>query len=228
MNATKITKYSKSVWCISALLFAASSAFATGFTLPATTTGPGKIDLGFFSGGTVLSVTASGQISLLDGSGFNTFADGSLVNPINPVGDLANYGYVNAGASGYPTTFGGDGINHYTGGGLNYDVNLGAFGLAGAQSTDTTNPNTIRLGAVVGTFSASPLFTDWFYIGTGATIVVPGGGANLYVAVNDTTYPNNSGSYDCNINIVPEPTTASFLLIAAGGMLFRRALKASK
>lgn len=226
MNATNLNNYIKILSCIAGLLIAAVNSFALSFGVPATTTGPGKIDLGFFSGGTVLSVTASGQISLI--TGWDTFADGSLVNPINPVGDLANYGYVNASASGYPTSFGGDGINHYAGGGANYDVNAGAFGLTGASSTDTTNPNTIRFGAVVGTFNASPSSTDWFYIGTGTTVVVPVGGANLYIAINDTTYENNTGDYIANVNIVPEPATASFLLIAAGGMLFRRALKPAK
>lgn len=219
-------KYILHAACVAGLLFSSLSAFALGFSLPATTTGPGKINLGAFSGGTVLSVTASGQISLI--TGWDTFADGSLVHPINAVGPLASYNHANVGASGYPTTFGGDGINHYAGGGANFDINSGTFPLAGAHSTDTTNPNTIRLGAVVGTFSASPAFTDWFYIGTGATFVVPGGGANLYVAVNDTTYENNSGSYACNINVVPEPSTASLLLMASSGLLLRRFQKASR
>lgn len=173
-----------------------SGAFATSFTLPATTTGALKIDLGLYSGGTVLTVTASGQISLI--SGWDTFADVSLVHPINAVGGLANYGYANAGASGYPTANGGDGINHFSGGGANYDINAGSYGLAGAHTTDTTDINAIRFGSVVGTFLSSPTFSDWFFIGTSRTVTVPVGGAHLYVAVHDTTYPNNSGSYSGN------------------------------
>ncbi len=217
MNANDTTKYIKTVSCIAGLLFVAASTFATVFTLPATTSGSGKLDLGFYSGGSVLTVTMSGETSVVSGSdnsSIDTFADGSLVHPIE--GEVAYWwGYANAGALDYPTTFGGDGINHYPGGGANYDTGGYGFALAGAWSTDTTNPNTIRYGAVVGTFSASPASTDWFYIGTEATVVVPDGGANLYVAVNDAVWENSSGQYLGDVNVVPEPTT-----IALGGMAF--------
>lgn len=199
MKTTFITKYTKKFCTVAGLLLAAASTFAGSFTLPATTSGPGKIDLGFYAGGSSVVITATGQISLLAGSGFDTFADGSLVNPINPVGELANYDYVNAGATGYPTTFGGDGINHYPGGGANFDINAGTFTLGSAISTDTTNPNTIRFGAVVGTFNPNPAQSDWFLIGTGKTVVVPAGGANLYIAVSDTSSDNNAGDYTCNV-----------------------------
>jgi hypothetical protein len=208
MMATIRTRGATALVLAALFVLAPAGSRAANFTLPATTTGPGKIDLGFFSGGTLLSVTASGQISLI--SGWDVFADGSLFNPINPVGELANYGYVNAGASGYPTVNGGDGINHFPGGGANYDVNAASYGLAGAWTTDTTNPGAIRFGSVVGTFSASPARSDWFSIGISNLVVIPVGGAQLYLAVHDTTYPNNSGSFSGTISVVPEPSVFAF------------------
>src|SRR5690349_6723755 len=80
---------------------------ALNFSVPGTTSGPGKIDLGFYSGGSTLSLQVSGQVSLI--SGWLCYADGSLSSPVTAAG----YGYANVGASGYPTLFGGDGINHY-------------------------------------------------------------------------------------------------------------------
>lgn len=202
------------------LLVTASGTLASNFTLPATITGPGKLDMGFFSGGWQLVITGSGQISLI--SGWNTFADGSLVNPINPVGELANYGYVNAGASGYPTVAGGDGIKHFPGGGANYDVNAASYGLAGVLTTDTTNPGAIRFGEIVGTFSTAPARSDWFAIGTGTTVDVPSGGAHLHLAVHDTTYGNNSGSYLGTVTVIPEPSMLALVGLAGAIFLFQR------
>ena len=184
------------------------------FTLPGTTDPTSKLDLGSFAGGTDLQIQISGTIDLTGGSGYTTNPDGSVVGPV-----ASPYTYANPGATNYPTTFGGDGINHYVGGGANFAG--GSFGPAGAQSTDTTDPATIRLGAVIGTFSPNPTRSDWFLIGYGAIVVVPDTTAHLYVAVNDTYYPNNVGAYTGTFTVlsVPEPSSLVLAGIAALGGL---------
>jgi len=179
---------------VPALLAAFSPRPATAqifFPLAASTDADSKVDLGFFSGGTILRLQMSGTVSLLNGSDFFTRSDGSLVIPV-----LSSvYQYANPGATGYPTDFGGDGINHFPGGGMNYDVITGLFGFAGAETTDTTSPDVIRHGAVVATFSSMPSRGDWFPVGLDRTIPIPASGANLYVAVNDSDSANNVGFY---------------------------------
>ena len=145
-----------------------------------------------------------------------TNPDGSLVH--NDTTD-PNYSYINPGSTNYPTLFGGDGINHYAGGGGNYDLVGHAFGPAGATSTDTTDPSTIRLGALIGTFSSSPGRLDWFVIGFGTTLISPSSTDHLYLAVEDTFYPNNLGAYSVNISTssVPEPSTIA--MTGLGGLI---------
>jgi hypothetical protein len=180
-----------------------------------TTGAANDLDLGSFAGGTSLTVLMSGHGDLVN-STLQVSADGSLYVPV-PSG--SPYAYANAGATNYPTVGGGDGINHFAGGGLNYDATGSEYGFAGAMSTDTTNPAVIRLGAVVGTFSANPTRSDWFLIGLDSTFVVPGGGAHLYVAVNDDYNPDNHGTYSgiLTINSVPEP--ASLAMVAVGAVV---------
>jgi hypothetical protein len=89
---------------------------AASFTLDAQTSDINKLDLGTFASGTRLDVKLFGTISLAGSSSFNP--DGSMAIPFSD--DV--YPYAIAGASGYPTNFGGDGINHFAGGGLNYDT----------------------------------------------------------------------------------------------------------
>ena len=155
-----------------------------------------KADLGFFEGETLLSIHTTGEISL--GEGVDVFADGSLVRPVT----LPRYPFLNEGFPGYSQIHGGDGTNHFVGGGFNYDVVLPAYGFAGKQTTDTTDPAAIRLGAVVGTFSATPNRNDWFLIGKSNTVAFPPGGAHLYVAVLDTYPLNNLGTYTVAITSV--------------------------
>ena len=153
--------------------------------------------------------------------------------PVNPDGSLfapasSPYTYANAGSTEYPTAFGGDGINHFVGGGLNYDSVGSGFGFAGKMTTDTTDPAIIRDGAVVGTFSATPTRADWFFIGYGGSFTAPASG-NLYLAVNDSYSPNDQGNYSISLTTpapVPEASTvASFGLMLAlglGGVLVAR------
>ena len=172
---------------------------ALDFDLPATTTGPGKLDLGVFNAGEVISLSITGQISLI--AGWDVYADGSLVQPLS----RPEFDYGNVGAGGYPTDFGGDGTNHFINGGANYDAVLGGidgFGLTGAQTTDTTAPGVIRFGSVVATFAATPAREDWFFVGISKTIVIPTNDTHLYVAVHDTTYANDSGSFNGKLTFV--------------------------
>jgi hypothetical protein len=157
--------------------------------LPAQTDDVNKLDLGFFNAGAVLTLQFSDQVSL--GNTWTTRADGSLASAVTDT----NYLYVNVGATNYPTLNGGDGTNHFAGGGANYDKVSVSYGIAGAQTTDTTDPSAIRFGAVVGTFSAAPGRGDWFSIGKSNVVTIPTGGAHLYLAINDAFYPNNAGSY---------------------------------
>ncbi len=151
-----------------------------------------KIDLGTFAGGQVLSISATGQGDLVD-SRWQVLPDGSLAAPAQGV-----YAFANAGTA-YATAFGGDGTNQFPGGGANYDSTGSGFGFAGKQTTDTTDPGAIRLGAIVGTFAANPTRSDWFLIGVGTTVIIPLGGAHLYVAVNDSASSDNHGAYTVNV-----------------------------
>jgi hypothetical protein len=198
----------------------ANPATAISFTLDANTSDINKLDLGIFASGTSLDVNLSGTISLGASSSFHP--DGSLAVPFS--GGV--YPYAIAGTSGYPTQFGGDGINHFAGGGLNYDVfaigaNINPFGIAGKETTDTQDADTIRFGSVIGTFSQNPSRNDWFFIGLGRILTVPEGGSNLYVAVNDTYYPNDTGAYSGTVNIVPpsEPVPEPLTILGAATAL---------
>ncbi len=188
---------------------------AGGVVMP-TTVGPGQRggtpanDLGFFSGGTSLTIKAA--------------AHGAAVCncqiPVNPDGSLAgtpssNYNFTLQGAV-YPTTYGGDGINHFTGGGSNVDVNGQNFGFAGKQTTDTTDPAAIRLGALVGTFKSQPTNLDWFVIGFGKTVTVPAGGADLYVAFNDSYNYDNLGTYSISLTTSTSTPTPAITLTTGG------------
>ena len=129
-------------------------------SLPAGTSDANPLDLGFFVGGTTLSIQVSGMISL--GGSWFTWPDGSLVAAVTDT----SYLYANAGSRKYPNSFGGDGVNHFPGGGANFDVASTQFGIAGAMTTDTTDHSAIRFGSVIGTFSGDPDRTDWFFIGS--------------------------------------------------------------
>jgi len=178
---------------------------AGGVVLPLTV-GPGPNggtpadDYGFFPGGSNIKITVGNHNGSLCGCGFPVNPDGSLNGTPN-----STFSYAVAGATNYPAVDGGDGINHFPGGGLNYDVNNKDFGFAGKQTTDTTDPAAIRLGALVGTFKSQPTNLDWFVIGNGTTLTVPAGGADLYLAVNDTANGDNSGTYSISISTASSP-----------------------
>ena len=67
----------------------------------------------------------------------------------------------------------------------------------------------INLGAVMGTYSATPtLPSDWFLIGNSFTVTLLDASTEIWAAVNDTYYLNNSGSFDVVVNQVPLPAAA--------------------
>jgi hypothetical protein len=187
--------------CVPALLItmisciALSSGRGAAFSLPAQTAAGNKLDLGLLTGGAVVTLQMSGSVDL--GDSWSTWADGSLVSNVTASG----YSYVNPGARNYPTVSGGDGTNHFTGGGANYDASSGSYGIAGSQTTDTASAAAIRFGSVVGTFASIPARSDWFYVGLSNSLTVPAGGAHLYLAVSDAFYGNNAGSYAGDLQV---------------------------
>jgi hypothetical protein len=170
-------------------LVVAPPAGAQPVSVPATATLANKVDLGLFTAGP-LEVTASGWVELYSPNHYLTFGDGALAVPFSEVGGIT--WTVEGGP--YPTFAGGDGLNHYPGGGTNW--NGSQWAVLSAESTDTRNPATIRFGTLVGTFNANPDTGDWFVIGRHGSLVVPAGGRHLFAAVVDCPKcPDNSGAY---------------------------------
>jgi hypothetical protein len=195
-----------------ALIFLAGPASAQVISLPLTTSASNKLNAGSFAGGTQLLITATGTGDLVDAR-YQVNGDGSMAAAATGV-----YSFANQGAT-YSTEFGGDGINHFAGGGANTDLSgsygLAGFGFAGATTTDTTDPTAIRGGAVVGTFVANPARADWFLLGSSATVTVPNGGADLFLAVNDSYSPDNHGTFSVTLQAIPEPPSfAAFVAVA--------------
>jgi hypothetical protein len=188
-----------SLLAIMGILAAAVEAQGQTFRLGAQTAGTNKIDLGFFKGGSIFALQLSGQVSL--GNQWDTWADGSLVSPITD----ENYTYGNVGAPCYPKTNGGDGINHFVGGGANFDVLSRCYGLAGLETTDTSAQGTLRFGAVIGTFCSAPQRGDWFYVGLSNVLTIPTNGGHLYLAVNDSYHLNNCGEYIVTLKMLYPP-----------------------
>jgi hypothetical protein len=184
----------------------------TTISLPLSTSASGKIDLGPFAGGTMLQISVTGSGDLAN-SNYQTNPDGSLAAVAG-----SPWTYANPGAAIGTIGGQGDGTNHFVGGGGNYDFGGGSgYGFAGLETTDTTNPQTIRAGAVVGTFASSPSRADWFILGYGGTFTVPGGGADFFVAVNDSFSSDNHGNYSLTFTAVPEPATAALWIAMIGG-----------
>ena len=170
-------------------------------SLPLSVGGTNKADEGSFAGGTLLQITASGHGDLVD-SRYQVKPDGTMYAP-----GTGAYAFANKGAV-YTKVAGGDGINHFVGGGANYDVSGSGFPFAGKLTTDTTDPADIRVGAIVGTFSANPTRANWFVIGTSGKITVPSGGAHLYLAGNDTFSGDNHGTFSVTISTVAPASIA--------------------
>ena len=194
-------------------LLAASLPLRAGIVLTLDPTIATPTNAGTYAGGTALVIHASGTVNLnAPDSLIIMNPDGSLSNP-QPASCVScwqpGYQYFLEGLP-YPTAAGGDGINHFAGGGGNFDAfaSGNAFAAEGKPTTDTTDPGAIRFGAIAGTFAASPTATDWFLIGNGGTFIVPVSGGTLQIVVVDTYYPNNSGSFNVSVDVVPEPSVA--------------------
>ncbi len=205
LNAAVVAQVSKPLSAVS---------FQTGLTTIAVPLNAGDgnpVDLGLFQPGQVLTLAAGGSGSV-GSPGVPVVPDGSLWTPAP-----AAFAYATPSASGYPQTAGGDGKNHFAGGGLNVSATGADFGFAGKHTTDTTDPAAIRWGALVGTFSQTPAPSDWFLIGAGATITVPQSAtaSHLYLAVN--SYQGNAGgSYLVSYGPVPAPP--SVVTVSANGV----------
>jgi len=180
---------------------------------------PVPISAGIYAAGQTLTVAVSGSTNLnYPASQIVVNPDGSLVAPIASAECTAcwqpGYQIFIPGAQ-YPMVAGGDGINHFAGGGSNYDLlsdDRSPWAGQGKQTTDTTDLAAIRFGTLAYTFADNPAPLDWHTLGFGGTVQT-GSGGNLQLVIVDTYYPNNSGGYTVDINVaeVPEPGTLSLL-----------------
>ena len=81
----------------------------------------------------------------------------------------------------------------------------------------------VNIGALVGTFTATPTVpSDYFLIGNARTLTF---GGNLYGFVNDNYTPNTNGSFNLTVSAaVSEPSQIALLLTSFGalGLVSRR------
>ena len=175
---------------------------------------------GTYGPGLTLSVSVTGTVNLDAPSGLIiTNPDGSLASI--PSASCTScwapgYQYFIPGSNTYPTVAGGDGTNHFAGGGGNYDMFPGMgspWAAEGKQTTDTTDPGALRFGALAYTFVANPTNTDWNLLapalggGLYGNTISTGNGGTLQLIVIDTYYPNNSGGFSVTV-FTPEPSAA--------------------
>ena len=79
----------------------------------------------------------------------------------------------------------------------------GNYGAAGANA---------RIGALIGTFSATPTTAaDWFLIGDSDTFTLAAAG-HVYASVNDTYHDNDTGAFSVEVSAVPEPAEVGMIL----------------
>jgi hypothetical protein len=183
---------------------------------------------GTYAGGATLLISVTGKVNLNGPSGLIvTNPDGSLATSVPSASCTScwspGYQYFIAGDNTYPTIAGGDGTNHFTGGGGNYDMYPGdhsVWAAEGKQTTDTTDPLALRFGSLAYTFAVNPTATDWFLLGYGGTFVTPQGGGTLLMVVVDTFYTNNTGSYTVTVDQQAVPEPGAIWLAFSGVALF--------
>jgi hypothetical protein len=81
------------------------------------------------------------------------------------------------------------------------------------------------LGELVGTFANSQgqIVGSPFAIGDGPiTFIVPAGASQLELGVNDNLFSDNTGSWNLNVTMVPEPCCAALLGLALCGFWWPR------
>jgi hypothetical protein len=90
----------------------------------------------------------------------------------------------------------------------------GHYGFAGAAG---------KIGALVGTLSATPTASDWFLIGYSKQLTL-GSAGHIYAAVNETYAVNDSGAFSVTVTAVPEPESYALFLAGLGlmGLVARR------
>jgi len=193
---------------------------------------------GTYAGGLELTIAATGTANLnYPSSLIITNPDGSLLAPVASASCVScwapGYQFFIEG-SAYPTVAGGDGLNHFVGGGGNFDVFPGdhsAWAAEGKQTTDTTDPGAIRFGALAYAFvhnpGDTPGPTDWLPLvqsagnGNYGNTISTGNGGTLMVVIVDTFYPNNSGGFDLTVS-TPEPSVTWLVFSGLGLLALRR------
>jgi hypothetical protein len=90
----------------------------------------------------------------------------------------------------------------------------GHYGFAGTAG---------KIGALVGTLSATPGASDWFLIGYSKQLTLASAG-HIYAAVNETYAVNDSGAFSVTVTAVPEPESYALFLAGLGlmGLVARR------
>jgi hypothetical protein len=208
-------------------LFGAALPLSAGvmFTMDPTIATP--TNAGTYAGGVTLFISATGDVNLNGPSGqIITNPDGSMFNIPSAACTACwapGYQFFIPGANSYPTAYGGDGTNHFTGGGGNFDLFPGdhsAWASQGKQTTDTMDPGALRFGALAYTFQPNPTATDWFLLGYGGTFVTPQDGGTLLMVIVDTFYSNNTGGYTVTIDQQAIPEPAAVWLAFSGFALF--------
>lgn len=216
---------------VMALYFAALPlGAATVFTVDPTLETP--TTAGTYVAGATLLITVTGTVNLnAPGGLIITNPDGSL-STAPSASCLAcwspGYQYF-LPTNVYPTSAGGDGLNHFSGGGGNFDMfpaSHSAWAAQGKQTTDTTDPGALRFGALAYTFTPNPSATDWNLLGFGG-VFSTGSGGTLQLILVDTYYPNNTGGFTVNIEAIesPEPSTVLLGFSGVGLLGFARIIR---
>ena len=146
---------------------------------------------------TDLGVFAAGNYNLVGDGVVDLIGDGSfLMQPDGlPVSTVTAPGY-----------------NYFNPSGSSFDFPNASnqFGAAGSN---------IKIGALIGTFSATPSSTtDWFLIGYSTLVTLESPG-HIYASVNDSYHDNNTGFFEVTVKPVPEPATILFVGIGLACMV---------